>query len=226
MLLAIDTATQMVSVALHDGRQILAERTWHSPNQHTRQMAVAIRSMLVDAGIAIQTLDAVAVASGPGSYTGLRVGMALAKGIAGANNLPLIGVSTFDIVAAAAPQTTGALIVTLLAGRTRISVARYQFRKGQWKARGEAENMTWEELIASIDGAATITGEIDDAGWGQIEIAQNANASITVMPGAVRLRRAGMLAELAIARLRDEDFDIFKPESVVPIYIKTKDSPA
>lgn len=225
MILGIDTATQMVSLALHDGFRIVAEHTWHSPNQHTRQIPPAIRSMLRDAGTSARALTGVAVAAGPGSYTGLRVGMALAKGIAGGNNVPLIGVSTFDITAFAAPQATGALIVTLLAGRSRISVARYQWRKGIWTSRGEPENMTWSDLIASIDGTATITGEIDDAGREALEAVEVSDISFVVMPGTARLRRAGALTEIAWLRLRAEGRDAFPSAKVSPVYIQTKDSP-
>ncbi len=226
MLLAIDTATQTVSIALHDGQHIVAEHTWFSPNQHTRQVPIAVRTMLRDAGVAPSALTAVAVTSGPGSYTGLRVGISLAKGIAAGKHLPLVGVSTFDILAYAAPQTTGALIVTLMAGRSRISVARYQWRKGAWRGRGEPENMIWEELLASIDGAATITGEIDDVGQTLIAQAQAGEMLITVMPASTRLRRAGTLADMAWVQLRSEKGNSFPAALVVPSYVKTKDSPA
>ncbi|MBL8130733.1 MAG: tRNA (adenosine(37)-N6)-threonylcarbamoyltransferase complex dimerization subunit type 1 TsaB [Anaerolineae bacterium] len=226
MLLAIDTATQYVSIALHDGLQVVAEHTWHSPNQHTRQIPPALRAMFADAGVTSASLTGVAAASGPGSYTGLRVGMALAKGIAGGRGLPLIGVTTFDIIAGATPQVSGALIAVLAAGRSRISTARYQWRKGVWKARGEPENMTWQELIASIDGVATLTGEIDPAGYELLCAAQSGGASIQVLPASVRLRRAGTLAEIAWGLLREQGADAFPPQSVTPVYIHTKDSPS
>ncbi|MBK8021678.1 MAG: tRNA (adenosine(37)-N6)-threonylcarbamoyltransferase complex dimerization subunit type 1 TsaB [Chloroflexi bacterium] len=226
MLLALDTATQMVSIALHNGDQIVAEHTWHSPNQHTRQIPPAVRAILKDSRTPLDALTAVVVAAGPGSYTGLRVGMGFAKGVAGAAGLPLIGVSTLDIVATATPQCSGALIVTLQAGRSRISVARYQWRKGEWKARGDAENMTWDELIASIDGVATITGEVDAAGRERLDAAIAEGATLQVLPATVRLRRAGALAEIGWRRLREEGAEAFPPESVAPVYIQTKDSPA
>ncbi len=225
-LLAIDTATQRVSLALHDGDQVIAETTWLCPNQHTRQIPPRIRAMMDDAGITPSALSAVAVAAGPGAYSALRSGIALAKGFAGARALPLVGISTFDITAAAAPSSSsaGALVVVLLAGRARISVARYQWRKGAWKMRGEPENMNWEALLASIDGAAVVTGEIDGDGRARIAQAVADGLPLTILPGALRVRRAGMLAELAWARLRESGADAFPESAVAPVYLTTKDT--
>lgn len=228
-LLAIDTATQFISLALHDGQQMLAEQTWFSENHHTVELAPAVRELLTSARLTPADLTALAVSIGPGSYTGLRIGVALAKGIAGARKLPLVGVSTFDILAAEQPQTTGALILVLGAGRRRIVTSRYHWRKGAWKQRGEAQNMDWETLIASIDAPVTVSGEISEDGHTVIESAQANGVPITLNSAVYRMRRAGFLAEEAWTRLRaSEDAanaGAFLPAAVAPIYVKTKDSP-
>lgn len=231
-ILAIDTATQRVSLALHDGAQIIAEHSWHSPNQHTRQVPPLLSTMLAEAGLTVPQLSAVAVAAGPGSYTAVRMGIALAKGLAEGAGLPLIGVPTFDITAAgiAGGSGIGALIVTLLAGRGRVSVARFQWRKNAWKPRAEAENMTWDDLLASIDGAAALAGEIDAIGQERIAAARAAGTPLTVLPASACLRRAGLLAEIAWGRLRDADESGGRAElaagRVAPIYIGSKENPA
>lgn len=231
MLLAIDTATQYLSLALHDGAALHAEQTWHSPNMHTVQLAPAVRDLLARAELAMSDLTALAVSTGPGSYTGLRIGVALAKGLAAARNLPLIGIPTLDIIAAAQPHFQGGLIAVVQAGRGRIIAAPYQWRKGHWKARGDAQLMDWATLIESIDGAALISGEVDDAG--RRALAEAATPSperetpvpVTLAAPVLRLRRAGYLAEEAWVRLR-EDNDGFPAANVLPVYVKTKDIPA
>lgn len=226
-LLAIDTATQFISIALHDGAQMLAEQTWFSANHHTVELAPAVRALLEQSHLAFTDLTALAVAIGPGSYTGLRIGVALAKGVAAAHGLPLVGVTTLDILALAQPQATGALILVLPAGRSRVVSARYHWRKGQWKLRGEAENMDWDTLIASIDGPVTLSGEVEAIGRAAIEQAQQNGVTITLSPPTVRMRRAGFLAEEAWTRLRasGSDASAFEAAAVAPIYVKTKDSP-
>jgi tRNA threonylcarbamoyladenosine biosynthesis protein TsaB len=224
MLLAIDTATQSVSLALHDGQHVRAEQTWHSSNNHTVELAPAVLAMLQRAGCRMADLTALAVSIGPGSYTGLRIGVALAKGIASARGLPLVGLGTLDILASAQPQFTGGLIVTAQAGRGRVIAATYQWRKGRWKLRHEPESMRWDELIASIDGPALLTGEISADGMATLNEARANGTPVTLAPPAQRLRRAGFLAEEAWARLREEKAD-FPAASVVPVYVKTKDLP-
>jgi tRNA threonylcarbamoyladenosine biosynthesis protein TsaB len=225
MLLAIDTATQYLSLALHDGDALRAEQTWFSPNMHTVQLAPAVRLMLERADLGVDALTALAVSTGPGSYTGLRIGVALAKGLAAARGLPLVGVPALDILAAAQPHFQGGMIAVAQAGRGRIIAAPYQWRKGRWKGRGEAQLMDWATLIASIDGAALLTGEIDEIGRAAIAEAAAREVPITLAPAVYRLRRAGFLAEEAWARLREPN-DSFPAAAVTPLYVKTKDIPS
>jgi tRNA A37 threonylcarbamoyladenosine modification protein TsaB len=146
--------------------------------------------------------------------------------MAAAQALPLVGISTFDILAAGQPQVTGALILVLNAGRTRIVTARYGWRKDSWKPRGEAQNTDWAALIASFDGAITISGEISVEGFEAITAAQANGARITLTSPVLRLRRAGFLAEEAWARLRGSaGRNAFHAADVAPIYVQTKDSP-
>lgn len=214
-----------MSLALHDGRKLLAEQTWHTANNHTVELAPAVRALLDRCEVGFEHLDALAVSTGPGSYSGLRVGVALAKGIASARGLPLVGVSTLDTLAAGQPYYQGGLLVVVQAGRGRIIVARYQWRKGRWGSRGEPQLMQWDTLFASIDGTAYLTGEISDDGCAALSQAQENDVPVTLVPSAYRLRRAGFLAEEALARLRANPTG-FEAARLVPIYIKTQDSPA
>ena len=224
MLLAIDTATQVMSLALHDGETLRVELTWRTANNHTTELAPTVRDMLARADITLDDLTALAVSIGPGSYTGLRIGVALAKGLAAARHLPLVGVSSLDTLAAAQPYVQGSgLIVVIEAGRGRVIAATYRWRKGGWDKRAEPEIMDWETLIASIDGPAAISGEITDEGRQQLVEAQARDVPVTINPGVFRLRRAGFLAEEALRRLREGgDHD---PARLAPLYVKTRDLP-
>lgn len=227
MLLALDTATQVLSLALHDGDVLRAEQTWFSPNLHTVQLAPAVRDMLQRADLTAADLTALAVSTGPGSYTGLRIGVALAKGFAAVLKLPLVGVPSLDILAAAQPYFQGGLIAVAAAGRGRIIAAAYQWRKGRWKGRVEPQLMDWDTLIASIDGAALLTGEIDENGRRAIAEAAARDLPVTLAPAVNRVRRAGYLAEEAWARLREPRTSdaAFAAATVNPLYVKTKDFP-
>lgn len=226
MLLALDTATHTISLALHDGARLLAEDTWLTSNNHSVELAPGIDRLLQRVRVTTEDLTALAVSIGPGTYSGLRIGVALAKGLAAARNLPLVGVSTLDTLAAATVQFQGGLIVTVQAGRGRVIAGTYRWTKGRWRARGEAQNLGWDGLIESIDGACLITGEVDDEGRAVISAARAAGKPIALASGAARLRRAGYLAEEAWSRLNEaEGGQYFAAAEVVPLYVKTKDTP-
>jgi tRNA threonylcarbamoyladenosine biosynthesis protein TsaB len=225
MLLAIDTATNFNTLALHDGYGLLAEESWRSPaNNQSTELAPAIQRLLGCCGASMDDLTALAVCSGPGSYTGLRIGVALAKGIASARRLPLVGIASLDVLAYGHPQATGGLVAIIQAGRGRVIAGAYQWRKGRWKARNEPLLMNWETLIATIDGPATITGEIDRDGLSALTAAQGEGVPVTIASAAHRLRRAGYMAEEAWARLRGHENN-FPAAQLVPTYVKTKDLP-
>ena len=126
MLLALDTSTRQAGIALYSSeRGLLAETTWHSANRHTEELMPAIDHMLAQAGLSARDLTAVGVALGPGSFTGLRVGLAAAKGLALAHGLKLVGVPTLDFTAyphRRQPLPAAALIP---AGRGRLFWAIY-----------------------------------------------------------------------------------------------------
>src|ERR1700730_15028046 len=124
MLLAIDTATRILSLALHDGEQVRAETTWATRNQHTTELMPAIRQLLDRSQVSVTVLTILAVSHGPGSFNGLRIGVRAAKGLAMALNLPLLAIPTLDVIAAAQPGPSASaddsLIAVVQAGRGRV----------------------------------------------------------------------------------------------------------
>lgn len=99
LLLSLETSTQACSVALHEGQTILASRQTNTPRSAASKLAVMIQEVLEQANKKPSNLNAIIVASGPGSYTGLRIGVATAKGLCYALRIPLISVNTLDLLA-------------------------------------------------------------------------------------------------------------------------------
>ncbi len=99
MLLAFDTATPYVTVALHDGEDVVAERRSEQRMKHGEQLAPLIEAVMTDVGIVRQDLTAIAVGVGPGPFTGLRVGLVTARTLAFVLELPVYGVCSLDVVA-------------------------------------------------------------------------------------------------------------------------------
>ncbi|WP_219461487.1 tRNA (adenosine(37)-N6)-threonylcarbamoyltransferase complex dimerization subunit type 1 TsaB [Nonomuraea rhizosphaerae] len=99
LVLAFDTATPAVTAALHDGQRVLAESTTVDARRHGELLAPTIETVLREAGAALADVTAVVAGSGPGPYTGLRVGLMTAQGLATTLGVPAYGVCTLDAVA-------------------------------------------------------------------------------------------------------------------------------
>lgn len=100
VILNIETATTNCSVSVAKNGKLLALKEHDTPNySHSEQLHVFIKEVLSDAGMAMQDLNAIAVSKGPGSYTGLRIGVSAAKGLSFSLDIPLISVSTLESMA-------------------------------------------------------------------------------------------------------------------------------
>ena len=102
MILAIDTATRMASIALYDATGVLAEETWRSQNNHSVELMPAVMRLVERQQKTLSDISGVAVSLGPGSFTGLRSGLSLAKGLCLALQTPIVGVPTLQVTAYAA----------------------------------------------------------------------------------------------------------------------------
>jgi tRNA threonylcarbamoyladenosine biosynthesis protein TsaB len=215
MLVAIDTATDQASLALHDGFRVRMEHTWEAPRRHTSELTPHLVAAMEQLDLAPEQLSGVAVTKGPGSFTGLRIGMAVAKGLAVAEGLPLVGIPPLDVVAAGQGRDRRQLAAVLQAGRGRISVATYRWQFGGWQAQEEPRLTTWADLEQEITEPTLFCGEIDQDGAG---VLARLGDRAVLLPPAWRLRRAGFLAELGWRRLNRGDVD--DPTSLTPIYLK------
>lgn len=216
MILAIDTATNWIGLALHDGAEVLAEFGWRSRRMQTVELAPAVAQLWDRTGVTAADLQAIAVAIGPGSYTGLRVGLALAKGIAIGHGLPLIGVATLDIVAAAVRRLDTDLVVLAEAGRTRLWAGQYQWsdKKG-WEAGDEPVLTSWDELLGRLQVPVAFAGEISASA---AKLIRRANRSAHIVSPAGSVRRAAVLAEIGHARLKAKK--VSDADSLAPLYLR------
>ncbi|MBA2561204.1 MAG: tRNA (adenosine(37)-N6)-threonylcarbamoyltransferase complex dimerization subunit type 1 TsaB [Propionibacteriales bacterium] len=125
MLLAFDTATHAVTVALHDGQDVVAESTVVDALRHGELLAPGIARVLAEAVIGVRDLTRIAVGVGPGPFTGLRVGIVTARTMSAALSVPLVGVCTLDILAAAVRRDGRGFMVATDARRKEVYWACY-----------------------------------------------------------------------------------------------------
>ncbi len=215
MLLAIDTATRFASVALYDKGGVKAEQSWRSDNNHSVEVLPAIVRMLDQQASSARDLSGVAIAKGPGSFTGLRIGMAIAKGLCLALDLPIIAVPTLDIITYAVGDPGTPVWAVLEAGRGRICVAPYRFEDGLPVAAAETMLLRADEWQVEAETPVLIAGEVNAQLADHLLASPQAdNIAISSLAGSVR--RAGYLAEMAWYRLEYGTVD--ELDSLAPIY--------
>lgn len=218
MLLVVDTSTAQVGLALYDGTQVLGEMTWTTRQHHTTELAPALTGLLARSGNSMDGVDALGVALGPGSFTSLRVGLSFVKGLALARSLPIIGIPTLDIIAAAQPVANRPLVALLQAGRARIALGWYKSSKNEWQADGAVRSGTVDELINEIKSPTLVAGELTSE-----ERQKLTRKNVILASPANCLRRPSILAELAWTRLQENKVD--EAASLAPIYLHVAGAP-
>jgi tRNA threonylcarbamoyladenosine biosynthesis protein TsaB len=187
-LLALDTSTSTASVAVFDGQEVLSETTWLAGREHSTRLLVEVGIALERIGRGSDELTGLVVARGPGSFTGVRVALSVAKGIASGLGVPAWGVGSLDVVALGAEPSDIPVRAVIQAGRGRYATALYV----DGVAQTEPQLATYEQLIALISVQTVVIGEVRAPDRERL----SAHRHVRLAPLASSARRAGYLAEL------------------------------
>jgi tRNA threonylcarbamoyladenosine biosynthesis protein TsaB len=213
MLLAVDTSTAQVGLALYDGSQVISEYAWRSSQRHTVELAPAIFELLTRCSLTMDNVRALGVALGPGSFTSLRVGLSLVKGLALARHLPLVGIPTLDVLAAAQTLSRLPLAVAIQAGRGRLALGWYKRSKNGWQAKDPARVVTVEALLDEVKSPVIVCGELTSEERHRL----SEKPEIQLVSPAQSVRRPAVLAELAWTRWQAGHVD--DEATLAPIYL-------
>lgn len=206
MLLAIDTSNEWTGVAFWNETGLRAEATWFSGRQHTEQVPAQIDMLARHIGLVLTDLSVVAIATGPGSWSGLRSGMSLAKAIAVGRSIPLIGISSLDAQAQSQRGRPGVVLSVVRLGRDRFAAAGYQDTPTGRERIDEIQAYSLTEL-AELAVGTTMIGDVPPS----------LDTPETTVSPADRQRRAAYLAERAWARHMRHEYD--DPVALEPIYL-------
>lgn len=199
-ILAIDTATWNCSVALVCDGVVLAERAERTTSNHAGTLPRLVEETIAAAGERPVRGDAIAVTIGPGSFTGLRIALSFAKGMAFAGGFRLVGVPTLDALALVAPPSPGRLCAALDARKHEIYAAVYE-RDGDGIVRlGAPCAIDAERLALTINGPCTFIGDAVET-YGEV-FRRVLGAGAVLLPSVSHPPSAKAVARLAAARLR------------------------
>ena len=216
MYLVIDTATRDLGVALMDETEVAGQFHWRTRQNHTKELVPAIRHLLDKVGLALNELEGIVVSLGPGGFSGLRVGMTTAKGLAVGIGAPLVAVNTLD--AAAFPMIgLGAPVCALMpVGRWEVAVAIYG-TNGSEMTKTVAEHLTTIEGLTESIGEPTIfCGPITEAMVS--EIRERLGGRGLVPNGVGQASRVVAMGEIGIRKIGRGEVD--DPVTLQPLYIR------
>ncbi len=217
-LLAIETATESCSVALIHGDELIA-RSEIAPRHHTELVLPMADELLAEAGISRLALDAIAVGRGPGAFTGVRLAVSLAQGMALALDLPVITISSLAALALEAPEEEGAAILAVIDARMgEIYAASYR-RDGQ----GGLIELDAERIATAdtLQLPAASAWQVVGSGWATYApvLSQRLTGTLHSADG-LRYPQAAHVAELAIVEFKAGRGQI--PELALPVYLRDK----
>ena len=155
-ILALDTATQAGSVALINQGKTVQSRYFDSGRQHSQRLFIEIEGVLEASGCPLPSLEAIAVSIGPGSFTGLRIGLSAAKGLCLGSGVDLVAVSTLDAVAARLPFARCPVCVILDARKTEVYSALYDMSAGDPRPLSAPRVLALAEILENREGQETI----------------------------------------------------------------------
>jgi tRNA threonylcarbamoyladenosine biosynthesis protein TsaB len=213
-LLIIETSHRLGVVALAEGARLLGERRLDEARRHARDLVPAIRDLLTEAGWKARELHAVIVSRGPGSYTGLRVGIMSAKTLAYAAGCTLLAVDTFAAIARQAPPEAATLDVIADAQRDKVYVQRFA-REGPGGTMVAVSPLSIQPVASWL---ASMSESMWVSGPGLERFAGLVPADVHIVPNEARSPRAPSLLSIGLERWqRGERDDVF---AVEPLYLR------
>jgi tRNA threonylcarbamoyladenosine biosynthesis protein TsaB len=222
VILALETATMCGSVAIVTENRCVAEFSLQTGETHSRRLLAGVDWLLQETGIEWSTIDAVAVSLGPGSFTGLRIGLATAKGLAMAAGVKLIGVGTLDGLAAQFFAAPDILICPVLDARKKeVYCGFYKCdAQGIPRLQGEYQVMSPEALCERIDEPVMLLG--DGVAVYDHLFREKLSGLLRVAPSCTYYPRAAAIGLLALTKLQKDEF--LDAATAEPIYIRASEA--
>lgn len=231
-ILALETATSACTVAVVDDGSVLTELTLQVPRAHSTRLMPLIAQAIAESGIPKQELDGIAVGIGPGSFTGLRIGLATAKGLAWALEKPCVGVPTLKAMAYGTGAQMGLVVPMLDAKRGEVFAGIY--------AVGDRDPVTWAEMLPPshihVDRLAEEIRNLREGlrhSWQFVtfcgDVAAQYAPRMGLEEGIARLAPAGALLPKAwavaeVGRRMLEQGQGLDPEALAPVYLRKSEA--
>ena len=217
-ILGIDTSTMAANVAVLEDDKLICEYTINTKKTHSQKLMPMIENMLKISDIKIKDIDAIGICVGPGSFTGLRIGMATAKAMAHVNNIPLIGVNSLEILGSNIEFSNKKICAILDAQRNQVYTCKYIFEDNKSKVLEEISIKPIDDLLEELQATGeewVIVGEAVYKYKEKIEVISNINISSP----SNHITKASSLCVLAKDKF-EQNIDFHNCYDINPMYIR------
>lgn len=211
-IIAVETATHICGVALSEDNHLVAEYRMNQKNVHNERLVSAIQCLMEDTKWDLEDLDGIAVSVGPGAFTGLRIGIAVCKGLAFTLDIPLVAVNTLDALAYQAHLWTGQICSIIKAKEGEAYFALYNRTPETLQRCSDYQIINIEELGNFLEERTLVVAVP------QREYLTLKNNKIVFAPPEVATLIPFTIAELGYLRIKAKEFEDL--ESVEPFYLK------
>jgi len=216
LLLALDTATEKGSLALAENDRLLGEYFLHSPGAYLQRLLPSLDELLRATGRSLKDVGAIAVSQGPGNFTGLRIGLATAKGLAWALSCPLAPVPTLEALAAPFPYQPHPVAVLMDAKREEVYLGLFNCQGELPQPLTEPQRLPVAALPSRLQPPLLLTGPGLNA-YGDL-LGKHLPPEISWASPEMRHPRAGTIARLG--RLRLQQGLTAPPQQLTPTYLR------
>ena len=215
-ILALESSATAASVALCEDEALIAQSFRDTGLTHSQTLLPMTEELLAHCGLTVADLDLIAVAAGPGSFTGLRIGVATAKGLAWAAQLPCAGCSTLEAMAWNLAGLDGELCAAMDARRHQVYNARFRAENGTITRLTEDRAIALEDLIEELRGTKTTQIVLGDGAQLCCEALTAAGIPAQLAPPNLRQQTAWGVARLGLELAKAGR--TVPPEELVPVY--------
>ena len=201
-VLALDTSSNVATVAVMEDGKLLGESILNHKKTHSQKIMVMIEELLNDLELTVQDIDLFAAANGPGSFTGLRIGVATIKALAHSVNKPVAGVSTLAGLAYNLPYAEHIIVPIMDARRNQVYTASYIWDEDGFKELSSDEAMSIEECVKNCGELLDIIFVGDGVEAHREYIVSKLGERAHFAPAAVLMQRASSIAALALEKAK------------------------
>lgn len=217
-VLGIDTSSLAASVAVIEDNRLICEYTVNTKKTHSQKLMLMIENMFKISDININEIDMIAVCEGPGSFTGLRIGMSTAKAISHVNNLPIVGVNSLELLAGNMNLSDKKICSILDAQKTQVYMGQYKYNNGQLVELKNIDVVEIDDLIEELKATNEEWIVVGEAVY-KYEDKLKEVSNISIPAPSHNVSKASSLCVVAMDKYKN-NINVHDCYSINPVYIR------